>query len=67
MNYTKAQLVEALCAEYDYLCHDDFDPETDPTLEEYRADMEKMDVDTLIEETCTDEHYSLDEFMKNWG
>ncbi len=35
MKYTKQQLVEALCAEYDYLCHDDFNPETDPTLDEF--------------------------------
>ena len=27
MKYTKAQLIDALCAEWDYLCHDDFDPE----------------------------------------
>ena len=29
MNYTKTQLIDALVAEYDYLCHDDFDPEVD--------------------------------------
>ena len=26
MNYTKAQLVDALVAEWEYLCHDDPDP-----------------------------------------
>ena len=30
MKYTKEQLVDALCAEWDWLCHDDFDPENDP-------------------------------------
>ena len=67
MNYTKAQLVDALVAEYDYLCHDDFNPDTDPTLDEYFELMEKMSFDELVEETCTDEHYTLDEFMERWG
>ena len=67
MIYTKDQLINALCAEYDYLCHDDFNPDTDPTLDEYFELMEKMSFDELVEETCTDEHYTLDEFMERWG
>ena len=67
MTYTKAQLVDALCAEYDYLCHDDFNPDTDPTLDEYRDDIEKLTVDQLIEETSTDEHFTLDEYMEHYG
>ena len=67
MNYTKEQLVDALCAEYDYLCHDDFNPDTDPTLDEYRDEMEELTIEQLIEETSTDEHYTLEEFMENWG
>jgi|TARA_Y100000310_G_scaffold331555_1_gene405332 hypothetical protein len=67
MIYTKDQLINALCAEYDYLCHDDFNPDTDPTLDEYFELMEKMSFDELVEETCTDEHYTLEEFMERWG
>ena len=67
MNYTKQQLIDALCAEYDYLCHEDFNPDTDPTLDEYRDDIEKLTVDELIEETSTDEHFTLDEFMERWA
>ena len=67
MNYTKQQLVDALCAEYDYLCHDDLNPDTDPTLDEYRDEMEELTIEQLIEETSTDEHYTLEEFMENWG
>ena len=67
MIYTKEQLINALCAEYDYLCHDDFNPDIDPTLDEYFELMEKMSFDELVEETCTDEHYTLDEFMERWG
>jgi hypothetical protein len=40
MNYTKEQLIDALVHEWDYLCHDDYDPE-DPTPEEYRKEMEE--------------------------
>ena len=64
MNYTREQLIDALCAEYDYLCHDDFNPDTDPTLDEYREDIEKLTVDELIEETSTDEHFTLEEFIE---
>ena len=35
MIYTKDQLIEALHNEYVFLCHDDFDPDEDPTPEEY--------------------------------
>ena len=34
-DYTKEQLIDALVHEWDYLCHDDYDPEDD-TPEEYR-------------------------------
>lgn len=67
MTYTREQLIDALCAEYDYLCHDDFNPDTDPTLDEYREDIEKLTVDELIEETSTDEHFTLEEFMERWA
>ena len=42
MNYSREDLINALCAEYDYLCHDDFNAETDPTLDEYRQELEMM-------------------------
>ena len=67
MDYNREQLIKALCAEYDYLCHDDFNPDIDPTLDEYFELMEKMSFDELVEETCTDEHYTLEEFMERWG
>ena len=67
MNYSREDLINALCAEYDYLCHDDFNPDTDPTLDEYRDEMEELTIEQLIEETSTDEHYTLEEFMENWG
>lgn len=67
MKYTKTQLIDALVAEWEWLCHDDFDPDNDQTPEEYREDLIKMTVEELIEETSTDEHYTLDEYMENYG
>ena len=67
MTYTKEQLIEALCREWDYLCHEDYDPDDD-TPEEYRLKMELLTIEDLIEETSTDDqYYTLDEFMKNYG
>ena len=60
MKYTKAQLIDALCAEWDYLCHDDFDPKNDQTTEEYREDLIEMTLEELVEETSTGEGYTLD-------
>ncbi len=62
----KQQLIDALCREYDYLCHDDYDPDDD-TPEEYRLKMELLTIEELIEETSTGEGYTLDEFMENHG
>ena len=67
MSYTKEQLIEALYQEYLFLCHDDFDPDEDPTPEEYLEMLKEMDYDELVEETSTDEEFSLNEFMETWG
>ena len=67
MNYTRADIINALVAEWEYLCHEDFDPDEDQTPEEYREDLNEMSLEELIEETSTGEGYTLDEWMKNWG
>ena len=67
VNYTKAQLVDALVAEWEYLCHDDYDPE-DLTPEEYRKEMQELTIEQLIEETDTDDiGLTLDEYMETYG
>ena len=66
MNYTKSQLIDALVAEWEHLCHDDYDPE-DMTPEEYREDLTKMTIEQVVEETSTGEGFTLDEFMLCWG
>ena len=67
MDYTKAQLIDALVAEWEYLCHDDYDPE-DLTPEEYRKEIQELTIEQLIEETDTeDEGLTLDEYMETFG
>ena len=66
MNYTKQQLIDALCAEWEWLCHDNYDPENDPSPEEFRESMEKLTAEQLIEETWTDEDFTLEEYMDRY-
>jgi len=67
MILTKEQLIEALYNEYVFLCHDDFDPDVDPTPEEYLVMLKEMNYDELVEETQTDEEFTLIEYMEAWG
>jgi len=67
MIYTREQLIEALVAEWEYLCHDDFVPEEDDTPEEYRLKLECYSNEDLIAETSTDQYYTLDEYMERFG
>ena len=66
MTISKEQLIDALYNEYVFLCHDDFDPEVDPSPEEYREMLNEMTVGELIIETGTDVEFTLDDFMKTW-
>ena len=36
------------------------------TPEEYREELINMSIDELINETSTDEHYTLDEYMDHY-
>ena len=66
MNYTKAQIVDALVREWEYLCHDDPDPE-DLTPEQYRKEIEELTMEQLIEETDTDDDsLTLDDYMERY-
>ena len=60
--YSTEQLIDALVNEWIYLCHDDPQPD-DLTPEEYRNDLQEYTYDELIEETQTDDGFTLDEFM----
>ena len=63
--YTRAQLIDALSNEYDYLCHDDYDPDNDMSSSEYRDYLDSLSYDQLIADTDTDDGYTLDEFIAN--
>jgi hypothetical protein len=63
--YTRQQLIDALQHEYDFLCHDDFDPDVDMSLDEHLAYLNSLSIEQLIDETCCDETYTLDEYMHN--
>jgi hypothetical protein len=65
ITYTRAQLIDALCHEYDYLCHDDYDPDVDMSPAAYRASLDVLSHDQLVAETTTDDIYTLDEFIAN--
>lgn len=49
-NYTKEQLIAALCNEYEYLIHDDFDPEDDMSAEDYLESVKSLSLEQLKEE-----------------
>jgi len=67
MSPTKEQLIEALYNEYVFLCHDDFDPEEDMSIEEYLEMLKELNYDELVEETGTDETFTLEEFIKTYA
>lgn len=67
MTPSREQLIEALYTEYVWLCHDDFDPDEDTTPEDYLVMLKEMSYDLLIAETCTDDIYTIEEYMSTWG
>ena len=67
MTYTREQLINALVNEYEYLCHDDFDPDVDLTTEEYRLKIECYNDEDLIAEASVDEYFTLDQFIRTYS
>ena len=67
MTYTNQQLIDALVKEYEWLYHDDFDPEQDCTPEEYLDSIKDLSYDELVEETSTDDIFTLDQFMRTYS
>ena len=66
MTPDKFKLINALAAEYAYLCHDDFDPDVDATPEEYLEMLKEMTYDELVEEANLDEDYTLEDYLGTW-
>ena len=67
MNPSREQLIDALYNEYVFLCHDDFEPGVDIDPEDYLIMLKDMKHEELIEETGTDDIFTLDEFMEAYG
>ena len=66
MTYSREELINALQREYEYLTHDDFNPFEDMTAEQHLEWLQTLSWRDLVEATCTDETYSLEEYMENW-
>ena len=62
----RSHLISALYHEYQFLCHDDFDPDTDATPDEYLASLQLMSDDELRHESLTDSDAALDDFITTW-
>jgi len=66
MTYTRSQLITALHHEYEFLCHDDFDPDVDPTPAEYLDMLNSLSDAELLDESSTDTELTLDDFITAW-
>jgi hypothetical protein len=55
MTPTREQLIDALVKEYEYLCHDDYDPDEDITPEEYLEMINTLSYEELVSETSADD------------
>ena len=64
--YTRQQLIDALAAEYEYLCHDDFDPDVDMSPDEHLEYLNSLSIEQLIDDTGTDVEFTLDDFMSRY-
>ena len=62
-DYSSQQLIDALSAEYAFLCHDDFDPDVDMTASQHLDYLNAMSYDELVVETSTDDENPLSEFI----
>ena len=60
--YSREQFIDALTAAYRYK-KEEGDWDTDETEEQYLERLTKSSMDELIEETCTDEEFTLEEFF----
>ena len=65
MTYTRDQLISALQNEYEFLIHDDFDPDTDMSADDHLEYLNQLSVSELVEMTDTGDGYTLDEYMLN--
>ena len=66
MDYTRQQLIDALCVEQEQYREEGYEGEG--TMEEFRSDLETLTVEQLIKETVTDNEYlTLKDYMDYYG
>ena len=63
MTHERQHLISALSHEYDFLCHDGYDPD-DMTSEQYLEYLHTLSNDELIAETCSDD--DIDDYITHW-
>ena len=66
MTYSKDQLIDALQNEHEWLCHDDFDPEIDMSMDQHLEWLKTLTVEELIAETGTHEEFTINDFMDRY-
>ena len=59
----RSHLISALHHEYEFLCHDDFDPDVDCSPADYLDMLHKLTDDELMSELDGDD---ADEFITTW-
>lgn len=56
-SFTRDELIDILYREYEFLCHDDFDPDVDPTPDEYLDVLNTLSDDELVNWASSDDIY----------
>ncbi len=62
-DYSNHQLIDALYCEYDNVCHDSTLEEGEFTPAEYLVYLQSLTHSELIDETGTDDDFTLSEYM----
>ncbi|MDB4484608.1 hypothetical protein N9026_00165 [bacterium] len=65
--YSRTQIIDALVDEYEWYIHDTYDEEFDNNPDKFRESIVNMSDEELILQTCTDDTYTLEEFMHSYG
>ena len=66
-DYSHQQLVDALVADYAFYIHDTYDEEFDNNEDKFREYLLTLSHSELINETCTDDTFTLQEYMRLYG
>lgn len=68
--YSRDQLIKALHREYAHVIHDDFNPQEDPSLDEYLEALNAASVDQLREDVLSAiegvDEMTIELYMSRW-